>query len=191
MPFPWCWWMLLGVYWPYVKLVCFSLKSAFLEIAPDDFQKPWQLDWDSGIGFHGTSPYSINAQVTVATPRGARIPPAAQEGDWSYCGPKLPGRNIRRFKLQGDQQTSGLSLRVWKIMWNSTEPMYYMYIQIYIKHLWRWFSSCSFNLSFEDLSKYFQYRNIVTTKNERFLENLIDFGISEPKTFVRHLRKST
>lgn len=52
------------------------------------------------------------AQVTVATPRGARIPPAAQEGDWSYCGPKLPRRNIRRFKLQGDQQTSGLSLRI-------------------------------------------------------------------------------
>ena len=135
MPFPWCWWMLLGVYWPYVKLVCFtSLKSAFLEIAPD-FQKPWQLDWDSGIGFHGTSPYSINsseiAQVTVATPRGARIPPAAQ-GTGLCCGPKLPGRNIRRFKLQGDQQTFGLSLRVWKIMWNSTEPMYvYEYIYVY------------------------------------------------------------
>lgn len=65
MPFPWCWWMLLGDTpnnWPYVKLVCFtSLKSAFLEIAPNDFQNPWQLDWYSGIGFHGTSPYSINS----------------------------------------------------------------------------------------------------------------------------------
>lgn len=28
--------------WPYVKLVCLtSLKSAFLEIAPNDFQNPW------------------------------------------------------------------------------------------------------------------------------------------------------